>query len=147
MKIDNQKRLAGQILKCSKKRVKFDPDSSSDIKEAITKADIRGLIKDKVITKIAARGVSRGRARKRLVQRRKGKQKGEGSKKGSRGARAPKKRAWINKIRAQRKLLKILKEKKIIDDKFYRELYSKSKGGFFRSRRHIKLYLEERSKK
>jgi len=147
MKIDNQKRLAAQILKCSKKRVKLDPDMASDIKEAITKADIRGLIKDNIITKIKARGVSRGRARKRLVQKRKGRQSGEGSKKGSSGARAPKKRAWINKIRSQRKLLKTLKENKIIDGKLYREFYSKSKGGFFRSRRHIKLYLEERSKK
>lgn len=147
MKIDNQKRLAAQILKCSKKRVKFDPDSSSEIKEAITKADIRGLIKDKIISKIPARGVSRGRARKRLVQKRKGKQKGEGSKKGSKGARLPKKKAWMNKIRAQRKLLKLLKKNKIIDGKLYREFYSKSKGGFFRSRRHIKIYLEERSKK
>ena len=147
MKVDNQKRLAAQILKCSKKRVRFDPDRLSDIKEAITKIDIKGLIKDKAIRKVSAKGVSRGRARKRLVQRRKGKQKGEGSKKGSRGARIPKKREWINKVRAQRKLLSMLKEKKIIDDKLYREFYSKVQGGFFRSRRHIKLYLEERTKK
>lgn len=147
MKVDNQKRLAAQILKCSKKRIRFDPDRLSDIKEAITKIDIKGLIKDKAIRKIAARGVSRGRARKRLVQRRKGKQRGEGSRKGSRGARIPKKKEWMNKIRAQRELLRKLKEKKIIDDKLYREFYLKSKGGFFRSRRHIKLYLEERTKK
>jgi len=44
-------------------------------------------------------------------------------------------------------LLGELKDRKIIDDKLYRELYSKSKGGFFRSRRHIKLFLEERLKK
>lgn len=147
MKLNNQKRLAAQILKCSKKRIKFDPDRSSDIKEAITRIDIKGLIKDKAIRKIHARGVSRGRVRKRLVQRRKGKQKGPGSKKGSRGARLPRKRAWINKIRAQRKLLKKLKENKIINDKEYREFYLKSKGGFFRSRRHIKLYLSEKVKK
>jgi len=147
MKVDNQKRLAARILKCSKKRIKFDPDRLSDIKEAITKADIKGLIKDKAITKIHARGVSRGRARKRLVQKRKGKQKGEGSRKGSQSARLPSKKRWMNKIRAQRAFLKMLKEKKIIDDKLYRDLYLKSKGGFFRSRRHIKLYLEEKTRK
>ncbi len=146
MKLNNQKRLAAQVLKCSKKRVILDPDRSTEIKEAITKADIRGLIKDNAIKKVNAKGVSRGRARKRIVQRRKGKQRGEGTKKGSRGARIPKKREWINKVRAQRVLLKKLKENKIIDDKLYRELYSKSKGGFFRSRRHIKMYLEERKK-
>jgi len=146
MKVNNQKRLAAQILKCSRKKIRFDPDSLSDIKEAITKADIRGLIKDKIIRKVPARGVSRGRARKRLVQRRKGKQKGAGSRKGSRGARLPRKREWINKIRAQRELIRELKEKKIIDNQVYQDIYSRSKGGFFRSRRHIKLYLEEMKK-
>jgi len=147
MKLDNQKKLAAQVLKCSKKRIKLDSDRSSDIKEAITKVDIRGLIKDGAVKKVSVLGVSRGRVRKRLIQKRKGKQKGAGSRKGSVNARLPKKREWINKIRAQRWLLKKLKEKKIIDDKLYRELYLKSKGGFFRSRRHIKLYLEERVRK
>ncbi|MEA2038191.1 MAG: 50S ribosomal protein L19e [Nanoarchaeota archaeon] len=147
MKLNNQKRLAAQILKCSEKKVKFDPDSLSDIKESITKADIRNLIKEKVIVKIKDVGVSRVRARKRLVQRRKGKQSGPASKKGSRGARLPRKREWINKIRVQREFLIRLKERKIIDDKLYRDLYLKSKGGFFRSKRHISLYLEEKIKK
>jgi hypothetical protein len=34
-------------------------------------------------------------------------------------------------------------EKNIITKLAYRELYLKSKGGYFRSRRHIKLYLDE----
>ncbi|MBW2974224.1 50S ribosomal protein L19e [Candidatus Woesearchaeota archaeon] len=147
MKLNNQKRLAAQLLKCSKKRIKFDNDRLSDIKEAITKADIKDLINDKAIKKVHAKGVSRVRARKRLVQRKKGKQKGRGSIKGAKNARLPRKREWINKIRSQRKLLSELKEKKIIDDALYSELYLKSKGNFFRSRRHIKLYLEGRIKK
>ncbi len=147
MKLDNQKRLAAQILKCSEKRIKFDPDRLSDIKESITKADIRNLIKDKAIIKIAITGVSGVRTRKRLIQRRKGKQKGPGSRKGSRGARIPRKREWMNRIKAQRGLLKRLKDKKIIDKKLYRDLYLKAKGGFFRSKRHIRLYLEERTRK
>ncbi len=47
------------------------------------------------------------------------------------------------KVRTQRKLIKLLKEKKIITPNLYRNLYSKVTGNFFRSRRHIKLYLEE----
>ena len=49
----------------------------------------------------------------------------------------------MNRIRNQRQLLKILRDKKIITTTIYQELYAKSKGGFFRSRRHITLYLEE----
>ncbi|MBW2988972.1 50S ribosomal protein L19e [Candidatus Woesearchaeota archaeon] len=147
MKLNKRKRLAAQILKCSKKRIRLDQDRLEEIKESITKADIRSLIKDKAISKVHVKGVSRGRARKRLVQKRKGKQKGMGSIRGSRGARIPKKKEWMNKIRSQRKLLKELKEKKIIDNATYKDIYLRSKGGFFRSRRHIKLYLEEMMKK
>lgn len=147
MKLNNQKRLAAGALKCSAKRIRFDPDSLEDIEEAITKADIRGLIKDKAIIKLHAKGVSRGRARKRLEQKRKGRQRGPGSRKGARAARLPRKKEWMGKIRAQRDLLNTLRENGVVDKKIYRELYLRSKGGFFRSRRHIKLYLEERVKK
>jgi len=39
--------------------------------------------------------------------------------------------------------LKELREKSLIDKKIYRDTYRKSKGGFFRSRRHIKIYMDE----
>ena len=55
-----------------------------------------------------------------------------------------KKRTWINKIRKQREFIKKLLDKELINKKLYRELYLKSKGNFFRSQRHIKLYLEEK---
>ncbi len=142
MKLDIQKRLAAEILGCSKKRIKLDLERLADIKEAITKADIRNLIKENAIKKIPKKGVSRGRARKRAIQKKKGRQKGEGSRKGGKNARLPKKEAWINRVRAQRLFLKALKDKGVIDSKLYRELYLKSKGGFFRSKRHIKIYLE-----
>ena len=47
------------------------------------------------------------------------------------------------KIRAQRSLIAELKAKEIVDAAGYKELYRKAKGGFFRNRRHIKLYIEE----
>ena len=46
-----QKRLAAYILKCSPKKVKFDETKLEEIKEAITKADIRGLIAQGIIRK------------------------------------------------------------------------------------------------
>ena len=50
---------------------------------------------------------------------------------------------WISKIRAQRKFLKNLRERRLIDKKTYRRLYRLSKGGFFRSIAHLKLYIKE----
>jgi len=130
-------------LKCGENRVKFDTENLQSIKEAITKSDIRALVKDKIIKKRKKAGVSRTTARKTLKQKRKGRRAGPGRKSGTHHARLSKKRAWMNKIRAIRGLLRTLREKEVIDSKVYNMLYQKSKGGFFRSRRHIKLYLEE----
>ena len=143
MDLKTQKRLAGQILKCSPKRVKFEPAKLNDIKESITKEDLRVLIDDKTITKNPVKGVSRVRARARAVQRKKGLQKGPGSKKAKQTANVTKKDSWIKKIRIQRSFIKELKDKGFIEQKTYTNLYKKSKGGFFRSKRHIKLYVDE----
>jgi len=143
MKLNNQKKIAAQILKCSRKRIWLDPERLGDIKEAITKVDIRSLINEGAIRKKHAKGVSRARARKIMEQKRKGRQKGHGSRKGKRTARLPRKREWINRIRAQRTLLKELRSKKKISNKTYQDIYIKAKGGFFRSKRHIMLFIEE----
>ncbi|MCF7871826.1 50S ribosomal protein L19e [Candidatus Woesearchaeota archaeon] len=138
-----QKRLASRLMKASSKRIKFAADRLADIKEAITKTDIRQLIDEKAITKQNEKGISRSRANKIKKQKSKGKQKGPGSKKGKRTARLPKKEEWMNKIRSQRQLIKQLKDNENITQETYREIYKKSKGGYFRNKRHIKLYLED----
>jgi large subunit ribosomal protein L19e len=145
MNLSSKKRIAAQLLKCGEHRVKFDTSELQSIKEAITKSDIRALIKDKTIKKKKETGVSRSRARKILKQKRKGRRSGPGRKSGTHKARLPKKVEWMNKIRTIRDLLKNLREKDVINPKTYRSLYLKSKGGFFRSRRHVKLYIEEHS--
>ena len=114
MQLKIQKRLAAQILKTSGKKIRLDSDRLEDIKEAITKADIKSLIKDKAITEKKERGISGYRINKKRLQKSKGRRIGFGSIKGSKGARRGKKRVWIMGIRAQREFLKSLKDKKII---------------------------------
>jgi len=143
MKLNLQKKLAAALLKCGKKKIVFDVSRLDDIKEAITKIDIRSLISEGAIKKKPSNATSKVRARKIALQKRKGRRKGLGKRKGKKTARLPKKEAWINRIRTQRAFLKELKEKKIITSLVYQQLYMKSKGGFFRSKRHIKLYIEE----
>lgn len=143
MKLGSQRRLAARLLKCGAHRVWFDQSRLQEIKEAITKNDIRKLIKDLAVQKRQEKGVSRGRARHNARQKRKGRRQGLGAREGSKYARLPAKKRWMVKIRTQRSFIKELKTKKIIDPATSRSLYRKSKGGFFRSRRHIKLYLEE----
>ena len=143
MQLKIQKRLAAQILKSSENDIWLDSNRLDEIKEAITKADIKSLIKDKAIKARKIRGISRFRARKRKKQKSKGRRRGSGSLKGSKGARLSKKKRWINRIRIQRVFLQSLREKDVIDKSSYRSLYMKSKGGFFRSKRHIKIYMQE----
>lgn len=143
MNLPVQKRLASEILNVSKKKIWIDPSRLDEAKEAITKIDVKKLICEGIVREKPSKNTSRGRARKIKIQKSKGRRKGSGSRKGKNTARLPKKKAWMNTIRVQRKFLKELKDKKIIVDKAYRDLYIKSKGGFFRSKRHIKLYIEE----
>ncbi len=142
-KLDLQKRLAATVLKTSKKKVWFDEQSTEEIKQAITKIDIKRMVNEGRIGAKQTKNVSRGRARKIQTQKQKGRQRGQGSRKGKQNARMDHKRTWINRIRLQRTFLKDLKDKELLTTKDYRMLYLKSKGGFFRSRRHLKMYIEE----
>lgn len=144
MQLKPQKRMAAELTKRSRKKIVFDPENLEDIKGAITKFDINSLIKRGVIKVLPKKGISRGRARKKAEQKRKGRQKGHGSRKGKKTARFPKKRRWISRVRIQRRVLRNLRDKKKIERKTYRDLYLKVKGGFFRSKRHLYLYINER---
>ena len=139
-----QRKLAADILKVGIQRVWLDPERMGEIKEALTRGDIKKLISNGLIRSKPKTGISRGRARKLLSQKRKGRRTGIGSRKGKAGVRQDLKAQWVSKIRLQRELFKALKDKKLISIPTYRLLRQKSKGGFFRSPRHVKLYLTEK---
>ncbi len=131
------KRLASRILKVGKSRIYFDKDHLKEISEAITAKDVRRLIKQGYIkVRPAKKNLS---IRSKLRKRR----RGPGKIKGAKYSRLSKKERWMIKIRAQRKFLRELRDKGIIDKKLYRELYRKSKAGMFRSKAHLKIYLEK----
>lgn len=143
MNLKVQRRIAATILKCGKDRVIFNKDKLDDIKGAITKADIKSLIKNGVIIARKKKGISRGRSKLTHHQKQLGRRRGIGSRKGKKTARSPSKKSWMTKVRTQRDLLLTLKNKDLIPKEEYRNLYRKISGGFFRSRRHIRIYLKE----
>ncbi len=49
----------------------------------------------------------------------------------------------MGRIRKQRTFMKETRDKEIITKEVYRNLYMKAKGGFFRSIRHLKMYMNE----
>lgn len=131
-----QKRLAAKILKIGESRVWIDPDQREEIKNAITRADIKKMINHGYI-KAKKEKIKRPRTQKKKKQ-------GPGSRKGAKGARRPKKEKWMNTVRPLRKMLKELRDQEKIDVKTYRKLYLQVKSGAFRSRTHLKLYLKQR---
>lgn len=134
-----QRRMAAKILKCGEHRVWFDPARLDEIKQAITRTDIKRLIKRGIIKKLPEKGTSRARARKIAQQKKKGRRKGRGSRK---GAKKEGKEQWIKRIRAIRRYLKELRDSGKITKETYKDLYRKAKGGFFKSKNHVKIYLQ-----
>lgn len=143
MNLSLQKRLAAQLLKIGESRVWIDPESMEDVSKAITKEDIRGLIKQNVIQEKPKHGISRGRARKLDIQRKKGRRKGHGQRKGTKTARTPAKRKWMNKVRSLRRALRGMRSSGKLDNKQHNMLYKKVKGNFFRDSSHLGIYVEK----
>lgn len=138
-----QRVLASRILKCGLNRVWINPDSLSDVSLALTADDIKKLIEDKVIRAKQKIGISRGRARKKHVALKRNQQKGTGRRKGSKYAGYTKKEQWMNRIRPQRRFLKALRDKGLIERTDYRKIYRKAKGGQYRSVNYLKTHLED----
>jgi large subunit ribosomal protein L19e len=138
-----QKRLASKALGVGRARVKLDSGMAEEIKEAITREDIKELVKDGIIEIIQKKGVSRHRARARHLQKRKGRQRGHGNRKGKAGARTPKKQVWMAKIRRIRAELKSLRDDAVLVPDTYRILYRRAGGGFFRDRNHLLVYIKQ----
>ena len=137
-----QKRMAAAVLDVGKDRVWFDPEAQGDIAEAITREDVRALVRDGVIRAEVARGNSRGRARERDAKRSYGHRKGPVTRKGTAGARRNGKEQWRDGIRAQRRRLRELRDEGEISRTAYRELYAKAGGGEFRSVRYLENYAD-----
>ena len=143
----SQKRIAAAILDCGENRVWFDPEQLTEIANAVSREDIRTLIKDGAITAHQKKGVSRGRARLRMVKRAYGHCKGHGRRKGSKGARTPSKRVWIQKIRALRTTLREMRDIGSMDRSVSRKFYRRAAGGQFRNVSHLKQNIEQHTGK
>ena len=139
--------MAADILKCGENRIYFDPYLIEDISLAITREDIRNLIKQGAIQKKYKQGISNYRKNLRHERKKKGRARGLGKRKGTKYARTPKKRAWIRRIRPIRRELKKLRDRKLITPANYRKLYKNAKGGMFNSVAQLNRYIKEKELK
>ena len=148
MMITNQKRMAAQIFSKREGRVVgihriwIDPDYLDEVVDAVQKADVRNLIDDGIIMAKPIVGISRSRTRKASQQKSKGRRKGQGSRSGSANARSPRKQRWMTRIRAQRRVLRKLRDEGSLTSSQYRHFYLKAKGGSYRSIAHMRSNIE-----
>jgi large subunit ribosomal protein L19e len=82
MNLRSKRRIVADLLSVGLDRVWFDEDRAEDIKAAITREDLRGLVQEGAIRVKQKQGVSKVRARKTAIQKSKGRRKGSGSRLG-----------------------------------------------------------------
>jgi large subunit ribosomal protein L19e len=143
MNLKNQRRLAAAVLSVGVNRVWIDPEGSEDVEAAITRQEIRKLINEGVIKALPEQKSSRGRARVRMAQKKAKRRRGPGRRKGAKYSVVSRKARWMSRIRAQRKRLRSLRERRVITVNTYRSLYMKAKGGEFRSIAELERYITE----
>jgi len=120
-------------------KVRFDPERMEDIEAAITRDDIRALISDGAIYSLRDRGISRGRLKHRRRKR------GEGSRGGRVYSRVSRKKRWMSKVRAQRREIARLRDRKLLEPSAYRTVYRLVKASNFRSVATLREYLKEKN--
>jgi len=134
MSLKSQRRLAADLLGGGLNRVWIDPEDIDRVQSAITRDEVKKLIREGSISLLPKTGVSRGRLRARS-----GRRKRAGSRK---GGQKPGKEAWVLKIRAIRRHLRWLRDKRQLAPGGYKTLLAMAKGGAFRSRSHVDEYVK-----
>jgi len=130
MNLAKKKALAAKTLKVGKNRIRFDVESLSQIKEAITKDDIKGLFADGVISIKAVKG--RKKVTKRKTRRGPGKIKKKVNKR---------KQIYVKITRKLRAYITGLRDRRIIDSDLYWDLRKKIRMRDFKSQAGMKEYL------
>jgi large subunit ribosomal protein L19e len=128
------KRLAADILGVGVNRVRLDKDNLGKVEEALTRADVRGLVDEGVVYAIPKKAGHRTQEKPR--QRR-------GRRKGNKKARTGGKSAWMVRIRSQRAFLEQLVGSGELPRAHKRATYLKIKGGAFKGKAAMRAYLAE----
>ncbi|MBI2079510.1 50S ribosomal protein L19e [Candidatus Micrarchaeota archaeon] len=136
MSLQTVKRLAAQIMNVGVNKVRINPLDINRATEALTREDVRNLIKDKAVYKLPKSG-RRKKEKKKHV--------GHGRRRGTKNARTPRKEDWMQRVRSQRKYLKQLVQEGNLDKTKKHPIYMKIKSGLFKSRKSLYLYLKDNS--
>jgi large subunit ribosomal protein L19e len=140
MSVKLTKRVASDIMKRGERSIRIKPNAIDDAKKAITRDDVKDLIKKGSIYAIVEKhNISKyGKSLKK--KRAEGRKRGPGKKKGTRKTRST--ANHMKRMRSQRRILAALKTDKTINNDQYKEFYALVKGGTFQTKatllNHIK---------
>tara|TARA_Y100000310_G_C20585572_1_gene765224 strand:- start:824 stop:1228 length:405 start_codon:yes stop_codon:yes gene_type:complete len=134
MKLENKKELAKKVLKVGKGKIIFDESSLAEIKEAITKQDIRDLHSQGVIKIKDTRG-------KKKVVKRKRRRQGSIKKKVKK-----RKQEYVKITRKLRNYILELKKQGKIDQENYIRLRKEVKARDFKSKAQLRDILQSQGK-
>lgn len=127
-----QRRLASEVAGVGRNRIRFPSSSLEDVEEALTRSQVKRLVREGKIVVLKKKGISSGRLKLRKQKKRtKSERSGPGSRKGKR--REGKKDRWVKTIRKIRRYLRWLRDNGRIPKEIYRDYYDRSKGGVFKS--------------
>lgn len=136
MSLKTIKRLAADILKIGENKVRISSERISEAESAMTRNDVKDLIKSGVVGKRHFKGRASVLAEKKASRK-------DGRRKGPKFSKVSRKERWMIKVRALRNLLNSLIEKNAIDKEHKRSLYLKIKGNAFKGKRAMLNYLKD----
>ena len=130
MNLRNKKQLAAKTLKVGKERIVFVKERLEEIKDAITKQDIKDLFKDKAIL------IKEIKGRKTKPHKNKRRIRGKIRKKVNK-----RKQEYVTMTRKLRKYLNEMKKQGKVKPKEIKEIRKKIRNRLFKSKAHLKDYL------
>ena len=135
MNLTRKKELAAKTLKVGKNRIIFDSEKLPEIKEAITKQDIRDMYAEGIITIKPVKG------RKKIIKRKTKRGPGKIKKKVKK-----RKQVYVKITRKLRTYIKELKKLEKITRGDYIDMRKKIKMRVFRSKSHLQEYLKDETR-
>jgi large subunit ribosomal protein L19e len=132
MKLEKKKELASRALGIGKNRIAFNVHRLGEIKEAITKQDIKDLVVDGAII------IKEIKGRKVVVKSNSRRRAGSVKKKVKSG-----KRIYINRTRKMRSFIAQLRKKERLSEEAYLTLRKEIRASIFKDLSHIKERIKE----
>ena len=135
MNLENKKALAARTLHVGKNRIILSQDALSEIKEAITKQDIKDLYAEGIIQIKPIKG------RKKIVRRKTKRKAGKIKKKLN-----TRKQDYVKLTRKLRGFIKSIQKKGDIEDEKYKTVRKKIRMREFKSKANLKEYLKNETR-